>query len=195
MKLFHCIVVMGAAVGAGCGGEAASVAADPADGSAGGPASDRAAGRAPDGASQLGADGGCSPDVGTESNGFNLTVQVGCGYDDPCSGAPDDPLGPAQCTHPQQLQCANAGPYRIVSTPHGCTCDTTAPLVPTDCPETTQFHCVDWTSPCGCWCDSSAPASSDACTAPRPDAAPPWTCHSYDPPVACVCVTIPPAIL
>lgn len=195
MKLFHCIVVMGAAIGAGCGGEAAPAPSDPADGSAGGPASERSAGPGQDDASQRASDSGCFPDGGTSSNGFNFTVPAGCGYGDPCAGTPDDPLSPAQCAHPQQLQCSNAGPYTSVSTTHGCTCDRTAPLAPTDCPETTQFHCVDWTSPCGCWCDPGAPASADACTGPRPDAAPPWTCHSYDPPVGCACFTLPPAIL
>ncbi len=194
VKLFHCIVVMGAAIGAGCGGEAAPITSGSRDGSAGGPASDGSAGQAQDAAGQAASDGGCFPD-GDSPGGFNSAPSPGCAYVDPCAGTLEDPLGPGQCAHPQQLQCGNFPPYAQVSTAHGCACDTTAPLVPTDCPHTSQFSCEDWTTPCGCWCVPDAPTAPSDCTQPPPDAAVPWTCHSYDPPVGCACLTVPPPIL
>ena len=114
---------------------------------------------------------------------LDFATSPGCTYTDPCAGTPEDPLGPAACAHPQQLACGNEAPYPLLSTAHGCTCKPTAPLVPTDCPQTTQFNCTDWTSPCGCWCDPDAPDAAAACVASAPDPAMPWACHSYDPPV------------
>lgn len=169
MKLFHCIVVMGAAMGAGCGGGEKAVAPDR-DG--GGPDVSPEAGSSPDGA--------C-----TEAGGF--ATAPGCFYTGVCSGTPAAPLGPLDCAHPQQLQCD------ILGSP--CTCDNGAPLVPTDCAATAQFECVDWTLPCGCRCVPMAPASPAACgcdAGAADDAAVAcsysiWACHSYEPPVGCVC--------
>ncbi len=192
MKLFHCIVVMGAAMGAGCGGEGAPTASPVRDGAAGGPAGDGPLGSSEDAAVT---DSGCFPETAPPVNGFSAPVPLGCEVAGPCDGTHEDPLGPGQCAHPQQLQCANAPPYPTVSTTHGCTCNTTAPLVPTDCPQTTQFNCIDWTSPCGCWCEPNSPTAPSDCTHAPPEAGSPWTCHSYDPPVGCECLTVPPPIL
>jgi hypothetical protein len=168
MKLFHCIVVMGAAMGAGCGG--AKVAATDRD--AGGPDVSPGTGSSPDAA---------CPDAGP------LAPDPGCFYVGVCSGTPAAPLGPHDCAHPQQLQC------NILGAP--CTCDDGAPLAATDCATTAEFQCDDWALPCGCRCVPSAPASPLACGC---DAGIPgdaavacaqeiWQCHSYEPPVDCTC--------
>jgi hypothetical protein len=167
MKLFHCIVVMGAAMGAGCGGGEKAVVPDR---DAGGPSPDA----------------GSSPDAACAEAGA-LATAPGCFYSGGCSGTPAAPLGPLDCAHPQQLQCD------IVGSP--CTCDNGAPLAPTDCAATAQFQCVDWTLPCDCRCVPSAPPSPAACgcEAGAPDDAAVacfqgiWVCHSYEPPVGCVC--------
>jgi hypothetical protein len=168
MKLFHCIVVMGAAMGAGCGGRQEAVA----------PGRD-------DGGPDASVGGTSTLDAACETGPF--ASGPGCQYVGVCtSGTPLAPLGPSDCAHPQQLQCSLGVP---------CVCDKAAPLAPSDCPTTAQFQCDDWLLPCGCRCEPQAPASPLACGC---DAGVPgdaavtcqqgtWQCHSYEPPVGCEC--------
>jgi hypothetical protein len=170
MKLFHCIVVMGAAMGAGCGAREVS-AFPPEDG---GPDA------SPDGESPADA----CPDAGSFLPG------PGCQYVGVCpAGTPLAPRGPFDCAHPQELQCS------YVSSPP-CVCNAGAPLAPTDCATTAEFLCDDWTLPCGCRCAPQAPPSPEACgcdagaptdAGPVPCSRGIWYCHSYEPPVGCGC--------
>ncbi len=174
MKLFHCIVVMGAAIGAGCGGGAGVGGTNrPEGGSDAG---------MPDAFSGAG-DAACVQDTGV---GFGVTPGS-CSYSGACRGTAAAPLGPQDCAHPQQLECNPGSPT--------CDCNASAPLVPTDCAATGQFFCDDWSQPCGCHCQASAPGDPSRCgcdAGVATDAAvscglETWVCHSYDPPVGCGC--------
>jgi hypothetical protein len=159
VKLFHCVVVMGAAIG--CGGAVESATGTPSAGS------DDAGARGPDATvaePETGRDA-CDPNMGQ-----GIAIPPGCFYRGECRGSPSAALGPADCEKPQQLDCTGPG---------GCQCNPTSPLVPTDCARTEQFTCADWTQPCGCRCDVNAP-SPDGGTCQV-------FCHSYDPPVGCWC--------
>jgi hypothetical protein len=169
MKLFHCIVVMGAAIGSGCGSKEEADPPGGSDGSSDGPAILTAS------------EGGCQ---GDGSEGFLYVV--GCASNDPC-GAPQAPRRPQDCPLPQELEC-----NPVTSS---CQCDLAAPLSATDCPLTAQFRCDDWLQPCGCKCVVDAALDPSACgcdTGAATDAASgcpggTWACHSYDPPVGCEC--------
>jgi hypothetical protein len=195
-KLFHCIVVMGAAMGAGCGSATEA-------GSHGPDASgvDTSKGDASPG----GAGDGGTGDAADCTNAVSQSGPVnGCSNLGSCRGTREAPAHPFDCDHPQQLQCGSA------STPTGCLCAGGAPLVPADCPNAAEFMCDDWTQPCGCTCvtgapidasqccptlDASAPDAADAAPSPAPPCDQTWSCHTYDPPTGCACRMIPPPIL
>ena len=155
MKLFHCIVVMGAAMGAGCGAREASSFPGPEDGG-------------PDASPDAPSPADACPDAGSFAPG------PGCQYVGVCpAGTPLAPLGPFDCAHPQQLQCSfGASP---------CVCNAGAPLAPTDCATTAEFQCDDWALPCGCDAGAPTDAGPVACLQDT------WVCHSYEPPVDCLC--------
>jgi hypothetical protein len=186
MKLFHCIVVMGAAMGAGCGGK--EEVAGPVSGDAGTDAtSGSSSGSAGSSGSTSEAGGLMFPqDAGCDSPP-SFGSGPGCQYNGVCgAGTPQAPLGPHDCAHPQQLECNFGMP---------CTCNTAAPLVPSDCPSTSEFHCDDWLRPCGCRCSPNAVPGPSACGCDGGAAADAsqwcpggvWQCHSYEPPVDCQC--------
>jgi hypothetical protein len=167
LKLFHCIVVMGAAIGSGCGSEETAAPSGAPDAPSDDPAVPAA-------------EGGCPGD----GAGLSLSTS-GCFSTDPC-GSAQAPLRPEDCAKPQQLICDPSD---------SCRCDLGAPEVATDCPFTAQFDCADWLQPCGCQCDADAAVDPSACgcdAGTANDAAVlcpfgQWYCHTYDPPVGCEC--------
>ena len=199
-KLFHCVVVMGAAVGTGCG-STALVTVDGGGDASGSAASSGGGGGAAGG---FGADGdtGDAQAQGCSMQGF-FAYGPGCEYAGTCRGTPDAAYRPDDCTHPQDLICG------LPSSPTGCQCVAGSPQSAVDCPVPAQFTCDDWTLPCGCRCVPDAPTEASQCC-PTADAgadagdasatparycATPFTCHTYDPPTGCACVMLPPPIL
>jgi hypothetical protein len=196
-KLFHCVVVMGAAMGTGCG--STGLVTMDGGGDAPGSAASSSGGGAAGG---FGADGdpgdaaaqGC---IVQSALGYN----TGCTYPGTCRGTPDAAYGPNDCVHPQDLVCDPA-------TAPTCQCVAGSPQSAADCPVPAQFTCDDWTLPCGCRCVPDAPTTASQCcpvadagadagdaSAPPPYCATPFTCHTYDPPTGCACVMLPPPIL
>lgn len=167
-KLFHSVVVLGAALGSAACGEAAN--SEP--GAQGGqPSSSSGAGGQ--------ASGGLGPILG--SGGATLVIGImspprSCDYAGSERGTAEAPLGPADCPVPEQFSC------KSVTSRVECSCDTSAPIVPTDCPSTTQFDCFpfDPAKRACCRCEASAPSDESACSRG-------WSCQSYDPPVGCRC--------
>ncbi len=196
VKLFHCIVVMGAAMAAGCGSATETGSHGPDASGVGTPKGDASTGGGDDGGS------GDATDCTKVVNQFGPVI--GCSNLGSCRGTREAPSSPLDCDHPQQLQCGGA------STPTGCVCADGAPLLPADCPNAAEFTCDDWTQPCGCACvtgaptdasqccpilDASTPDAADAAPAPTPACDTIWSCHTYDPPTGCACRMIPPPIL
>lgn len=161
-KLFHSVVVLGAALGTGCGQTSGS------ESDAGGQSS------------STGGAGGQAGSTGGLSIGGIIDVTTpsprSCDYVGGQRGTADAPLGPADCAAPEQLNC------RFGASSVECSCDPSAPMVPTDCATTTQFNCVvfEATLRACCSCDLGAPADSSECSHG-------WQCQSYDPPSGCRC--------
>src|SRR4051794_22857723 len=109
MKLFHCIVVMGAALGCGDSADTTeSTSQHGGNGDGGAPES------------------GTPTDAGADGNHCNVPGILdvyGCGYRGACRGTATAPHGPNDCDLPQQFDCRHGA----------CTCTTSSPLVPTDC--------------------------------------------------------------
>jgi hypothetical protein len=176
VKLFHCIVVMGAAMGSGCG--PATLGPENREG----PGTDGGTGLS---AAPFDLDAACSS--------ASLTIGFGCSSS--CRGTPDAPSAPRDCPFPQQLECDGAA----------CACDPTAPLGASDCAETGQFTCDDWSALCGCRCNTGAVLDAAACCGDDPIVVGPtcfdenatlsWSCESYDPPIGCDCRRIGVTIL
>jgi hypothetical protein len=186
-KLFHGVVVMGAALGAGCGMSKPDEPSSTAGSSGDGGTSALAGGGGAAGSAQSGSGGGAA--VGTGGTDvINICNDGSVGCTQPGGGTPMNPLGPSDCAMPQQFIPA----YQCGGANTASRCDTTAPLTPSDCAHTYQFVCADWSSNCGCRCDSTAPGDVSVCTAGR---SPMLLCYSYDPPVGCSCVYLAPAIL
>lgn len=170
--LFHSLVVMGAALGAACGGE--SVEADRSG--AGGVAANTG------GTSALGGSSGATPSGGSGAVTITIMQPNGCFYAGP-AGTLESPRGPADCATPSELECGLPG--------GSCRCNPEAPGTATDCERTQQFNCLDWSTFCSCRCDPAAPLDATACTDPQA----PFTCYTYDPPVGCTCRYVAPPIL
>lgn len=176
MKLFHCVVVMGAAMGGGCGGAEQT-----------GNGRSKESGDASDATALL------SPQQDASLAFFNCTAFSACVST--CLGPPEAPHSAQDCPQPQQFQCDGAA----------CGCDPSAPRSPTDCPQTAQFVCSSFAPPCSCRCDLEAGIDPGACCGDAGfDGAGPcvnystfsqWSCQSYEPPVGCDCRRMVVAIL
>ena len=136
MKLFHCIVVMGAALGCGDSADTTESTSQHGGNDGGTPES------------------GTTTDAGADSTRCNVPMLevYSCGYRGACPGTATAPHGPNDCELPQQFDCHQGA----------CTCNTSSPLVPTDCAATQDFHCDDWSAPCGCQCVANSPFPTDA---------------------------------
>jgi hypothetical protein len=139
MKLFHCVVVMGAALSSGCGGSEAQESSTTTRSGLGDAASE--------------ADPGANGDAADAACSLQPFESYGCSYAGSCRGSAASPMSPSDCDQPQQLQCTGTG----------CRCDTAAPIAPRDCPHTEEFTCQDWSRSCGCSCSASAPLDGGAC--------------------------------
>jgi len=209
-RLFHGIVVMGAALG--CGGRSERVGAEGATGQGGarsgtagaGPASGApntgagAAGAAAGGAAAGGAAGraviagpkdcayyaqfDCAdPDFWRNCQVF--TPPPTCSTDEAnlnCFCNANAPQTAEDCPRTQQFTCWGYYEQTVV----GCRCDPNAPLAATDCAGTQQYHCRDLAPEAGCECNLDAPLAAADCTGRRE-----FTCRSYEPPTDCKCVS------
>ena len=83
---------------------------------------------------------------------------------------------PSDCDHTQQFVCDDGM--------LNCYCDTNAPISPSDCVKTADYHCQQWEPiELGCQCIADSPAEADDC----PPEGGGFQCHSYDPPIGCDC--------
>jgi hypothetical protein len=139
-RLFHSLVVLGAAMGAGCGGnvEVASSGANTGGGQGGDSTTGSGAG---DSTGTAGA-GGL---IGT--GGTTTTT----------SKVIDDP---SDCEHSSQFVCANCPDC-------GCMCDPNLPAGPEDCGGTQHFHCQSYDPQYAtCYCDPNSPEKPEDCASP-----------------------------
>lgn len=166
-KMFHVLVVMGAALGGACTTRPLG------DGTSEGPSS----GVTTDTSQTT---SGSTSDPGntvtsttttstTEAPTTGATIAAAT---DASSGAASTGVidGPEDCAAPQQLHCESYEP------PTQCVCDPEAPLSPDDCPFSQQFTCAAWwnTPPWGCVCDLDAPLGPEACPVPSAFNCTPW---------------------
>lgn len=173
-RLFHVLVMMGAALGGGCtsrpvgdtdagtGGTGQASTGGTADPTTGGPAATTAT--ATTGEPATTGPAGTSTGVVDPSGGSS-------------TGGPIDE--PEDCAAPQQFKCESYEPNTH------CTCDPNAPLTPDDCAHPAQFFCEGWWlfPQTGCFCDEDAPLKPEDC--PVPSA---FNCSEYDPEfVSCQC--------
>ena len=163
-RLLKSIVVVGASLTSGCGGTANSRTgqADPSnDRGFGGSAVSGAAG-----AAATETDAGPTPtfpDLDSGDCGASQRRRCQCTYFD---GSTRPCLPDTQGV--EAIEC-------------GCVRD--APLVPTDCPSTGEFTCLDWEGAgTSCSCNATAPERADQCSEGTF-----FTCHSLEPPVGCEC--------
>ncbi|MFZ5895773.1 MAG: hypothetical protein ACOY0T_32250 [Myxococcota bacterium] len=136
-KLFHCIVVLGAAVGA-CGGKQESNQPE-----VGGQGSGGA--QASGGGTGAGGSGACG--------GSSAITIWNCGRPRTACDDPNVVINASDCNAPQQYDC-NSGK---------CVCNENAPVVPTDCAHTAQFNCASHSPECACYCDVDAPLDPASC--------------------------------
>ena len=177
-KMFHVLVVMGAALGCARRPIADSAASESSEGgssdasSAAGSSSVATSTTSTSTSAGSSTEASASTAAGTSTAGTSATTTT---------GAPDDPT---DCRHPQQFLCDSYNP------PVGCVCDPDAPLSPEDCEETAQFSCADPWFPIGCVCDPSLPTGPEACRVPSA-----FNCVSYGPVFVdcrCECRSGPP---
>ena len=139
-RLFHSLVVLGAAIGAGCGASVEATSGDTEGATAGGGGAAAGGGQGGGAASTTG-DGGF---IGT-STGTTSTV-----IDDP-----------SDCEHPSQFVCG-------LCPDCGCICDPQAPAAPEDCASTTDFHCQSYTPEyVTCYCYPESPDKPEDCQDPE----------------------------
>jgi hypothetical protein len=159
-RLFHSLVVLGAAIGAGCGGHVETSSGTTEGGTAaGGGGGSAAAGGQGGGAATTTGDGGF---IGTSTG----TAGTGTVIDDP-----------SDCEHPSQFEC-------YLCPDCGCECNPDLPAAPEDCGSTTDFHCDMYTPEyVTCHCYPEAPDKPEDC----PDQEY-FYCAIEDPPIGCYCV-------
>jgi hypothetical protein len=170
-RLFHAVVVVGASIGVGCGGQS-RVGADP-------PADEELP------PVVLADDAGviARPDAFWPNECLSY-AQFRCERYSPLEGCRCDesaPLGPEDCGGRERLFCESYVCPPGATCEHranvGCECRPEAPLVPEDCPEGPgQFECL-YTAPLeSCSCNPERPGHPESCT---PSDA--FVCSSYSP--------------
>ncbi len=158
-RLFHTVVVVGAAFAPGCGGKVVFDGTGGAGGSGvGNGAGNGSTAQGPNGSSSKGA---------TASTGSS----------DPCQS-----VDPSTCASPAQYTCAPCGEGFGMK----CVCDTKAPLKPTDCVTTADFHCQSYMPFTGCTCVPGSPTSASQCA----DSLYFQCLGGFSPPVGCDCITV-----
>jgi len=177
-RLFHTVVVIGAAAGTGCGGQSESAGAKQND--------------EPLPPVVIAGDGGVieRPDAfwPTECASYS---QFRCDSYSPLEGCMCDisaPLGPGDCGGAQALFCDAwvCPPGETCDSQNNveCRCSRGAPLSPLDCPGGAgQFECKRYTPDLeSCSCNEDRPGAPEACL--TTDA---FVCESYSPLMACSC--------
>jgi hypothetical protein len=135
-RLFHSIVVLGAALGAGCSSNVEAIDGQSASGSGG---SGGAGGEG--GAAGSGGVGGAGGEGGGGGQG----------------GAPviDDP---SDCPSANQFQC------KYIDDKLVCFCDPNAPAGPEACEQTADFHCSQYEPEyVSCKCEPGSPTKAEDC--------------------------------
>jgi hypothetical protein len=178
-RMFHVLVVMGAALG-GCG------PTPPSDGATDGATASSTTGDDPGATTQAPGPVTTSTTDPATTTSTTSTTSTSTTLDSTGAGSTGVIDDPADCEFPQQLKCAEYFP------PTDCECDKDAPLVPADCEFTPQFKCDLWylDPPWGCACDLNAPLSPDECPVPQA-----FNCRYYDPDLigcSCECEYGPP---
>ena len=177
-RLFHTVVVIGAALGVGCGGNSRTRADEPED--------------EPLPPVVVAEDGGVvqPPDAfwPTECASYS---QFRCDRYSPLEGCVCDraaPLGPEDCGGAQRFFCGArvCPPGETCESLNNvaCRCEPDAPLTPDDCPEGAgQFECIGHEPTLrSCSCDPLRPGVPESC--PTTDA---FVCQSYSPVYECQC--------
>lgn len=158
-SFFGTMVLMGASLGAGCGGLAAGSdeggGPDASGGSSGSGGASQAAGGGPSPSGGAGnASGGSTASGGVSASGG--LIHVGAGGN-----------GTVPNCAPYQLKCASS----CGETPLDCSCDDQAPLSPADCAKGEVITCSDVredvetgaTTPYNCKCAVAAPSCEETC--------------------------------
>lgn len=176
-RLFHTVVVIGAAIGAGCGGHSST--------------STRERDDEPLPPVVVAEDGGIVPHPDafwpTECASYS---QFRCERYRPLEGCvcdPEAPLGPDDCGGAPRFFCdarvCPPGETCGYTNNVDCRCDPAAPLTSDDCSEGAgQFECLDYGAFQSCSCDPERPGTPEDC--PTTDA---FVCQSYAPMYACSC--------
>jgi hypothetical protein len=158
-RLFHSVVVVGASIGTGCGGQSHATADPPAEGALP--------------PVVIAEDGGLIPRPDAFwPNECASYAQFRCDRYSPLEGCRCDdtaPLTPADCGGNARFFCeAFVCPPGVACPPRynvGCVCRTDAPLVPEDCPGGPgQFECLYREPNESCSCDPERPGHPDRCT-------------------------------
>jgi hypothetical protein len=157
-RLFHSLVVLGAALGAGCGARSQMLPGDPPAGADGG-----------------GGAGGSSTATATVGAG-GTTASSGAGGFTTTTGTEIN--DPSDCEHSSQYTC-DLGPDGGI-----CKCDPSLPTGPQDCLTTADFHCQGYDPEyVTCYCDPSSPDKPEDC--PNADF---FYCDIDSPPTGCYCL-------
>lgn len=149
-RLFHSIVVLGAALGGGCSSKVESVDAQGASGSGGDAGSGGAAGAAGEGGA--GGSGGAMADAGVvidDPSDCEFSAQFSCSFGDEtvCQCDPNAPKGPEDCEKAPDFHCWEYEPQYVT-----CKCVPGSPESQEDCEEPTFFYCAYDNPPIGCHC-------------------------------------------
>ncbi|MBK7585130.1 MAG: hypothetical protein IPI67_33690 [Myxococcales bacterium] len=188
-RLFHAIVVMGAALGASaCGGRSESDSSGTDAGNGGS-----------SGVGGVGGVGGALDAGGPDPSDCDLPAQFKCESYFPHVNCQCDTTAiaqPSNCEHSSQFVCewcscppggiCLCSPYLAASSILTCKCDPNKPSGPDACASTAEFFCNQWGPPWSdCYCFKGVPASAADCPGTGQ-----WTCHSYSPPIGCKCFSI-----
>jgi len=181
-RMFHALVVMGAALGGGCGPVAApSKGTSSGDGSSSStaPVDPSAATTAMTATS---ATPGTTTSAGTTSSTGEATTTTpvtGSGATTLVETTGPGPIdSPDDCAAPQQFKCTLIDDVMV------CACDADAPLGPEDCDGAGQFYCAQpWLDPpIGCFCNPDAPRGPDDCASPNN-----YNCQNFNDPTPAQC--------
>jgi hypothetical protein len=153
-RLFHSLVVVGAALGAGgCSStvdtQNAGAGGGSASGGQDGGATSGAGGAGGAGGADAGADAGDAGPI-DDAGQCPSATQFFCEWTPDgtvCHCDPTAPAGPEACAHTQDFHCNE---YTPVYT--GCTCRPGSPLTAADCPDPQFFVCAVQDPPIGCDC-------------------------------------------
>ncbi|MEZ4300665.1 MAG: hypothetical protein R3B70_37355 [Polyangiaceae bacterium] len=155
-RLFHSLVVLGAAMGAGCdphvevpgatggsgGGQGGSGASTSMGGSTG-----TTSGSVGPGSTGSTGSGTTTDSYAKDPSDCEYTSQFACNAEGTCHCDPSLPKGPEDCLSTADFSCLEYMPEYVT-----CYCYEPAPDKPEDCDDPTFFHCAIDNPPIGCYC-------------------------------------------